>query len=287
MKHPLPSSFADNEICIAVAGAGGNGTQMITGLARMDLALKALGHPGLNVNVFDPDIVTEANVGRQLFSPSDIGQYKAEVLVHRLNCYFGLDWAAYHTRYKAGQRFSDGRADVLIGCVDSAAARRDLAQTKFRYWLDLGNTEKKGQVILGQTVAMYRRTEHLYHPDKYANEDEDEAGVLADDEEPAAMPRLRGRRAVRRKVAAPQAPPARLPTVLDIFPELKRKNAREDTAPSCSLAEALGRQDLFINQTVATFALQLLWQFIRQGGLDIHGYFINLESGKVTPLPIK
>lgn len=50
---------------------------------------------------------------------------------------------------------------------------------------------------------------------------------------------------------------------------------------------ALERQDLFINQTIATFALQLLWSFIRNGGLDIHGYFINLESGRVSPLPIK
>ena len=62
---------------------------------------------------------------------------------------------------------------------------------------------------------------------------------------------------------------------------------KEDNAPSCSLAEALERQDLFVNQTVTTFALQLLWKFIREGGLDIHGYFINLESGRVSPLPIK
>ena len=37
---------------------------------------------------------------------------------------------------------------------------------------------------------------------------------------------------------------------------------------------------------MATFALQLLWSFIRHGGLDIHGYFINLETNRVTPLPI-
>jgi hypothetical protein len=54
-----------------------------------------------------------------------------------------------------------------------------------------------------------------------------------------------------------------------------------------TLTVTIALDTLFINQTVATFALQLLWQFIRQGGLDIHGYFINLESGKVTPLPIK
>jgi hypothetical protein len=79
----------------------------------------------------------------------------------------------------------------------------------------------------------------------------------------------------------------RLPNILGVFPQLKRKRRKEDNTPSCSLAEALERQDLFINQSVATFALQLLWQFIREGGLNIHGYFINLETGKVTPMPIK
>ena len=79
----------------------------------------------------------------------------------------------------------------------------------------------------------------------------------------------------------------RLPNILGVFPQLKRKRRKEDNTPSCSLAEALERQDLFINQSVATFALQLLWQFIREGGLNIHGYFINLETGRVTPLPIK
>jgi hypothetical protein len=60
----------------------------------------------------------------------------------------------------------------------------------------------------------------------------------------------------------------------------------EDNAPSCGLAAALERQDLFINQSVATFALQLLWSFIRSGELIHQGYFINLTAGRVTPIPI-
>ena len=34
---------------------------------------------------YDPDIVTEANIGRQLFGPSDLGQNKAQCLVTRIN----------------------------------------------------------------------------------------------------------------------------------------------------------------------------------------------------------
>jgi PRTRC genetic system ThiF family protein len=261
MKHLLPSDFTENQITVAVAGAGGNGSQFINGLARMHIALRALGHPGFKVILYDPDVVTDANVGRQLFSPSDIGQFKSKVLINRLNCYFGLKWFAETTIYNT-QRFGDGRADILVGCVDSAAARRDLAKTRFHYWLDLGNTDKKGQVILGT-----RR------PSKKIPVSKPLVEVLA------------GRKVKKPKVE--YLPSCRPKIVTEIFPELKNKRLKEDTAPSCSLAEALERQDLFINQSVATFALQLLWQFIRNGGLDIHGYFINLESGRVTPLPIK
>ena len=54
-------------VTVFVIGAGGTGSQVATGLARMSVALQALGHPGLHVTVFDPDTVTEANIGRQLF----------------------------------------------------------------------------------------------------------------------------------------------------------------------------------------------------------------------------
>ena len=269
MKHPLPPEFSRDPIRIAVAGAGGNGSQILSGLARMQLALRALDHPGLEVAVFDPDIVTEANVGRQLFSPSDVGCYKAEVLVNRINCYFGLAWEAYPVKYAPNSK----SVNILIGCVDSAAARRELVRTSFDYWLDLGNQEKKGQVILGQKFE-YDFKAKLRGGAHYQDYDEDEHGRTAVDP------------VVKKANARDQALARRLPNVMEYFYELMDPNIKEDDAPSCSLVEALGRQDLFINQTVATFALQLLWQFIRQGGLDIQGYFINLETGHARPLPI-
>ena len=265
MIHSLPAELTGRHLKVAVAGCGGTGSQVLTGLARMHVSLLALGHPGLSVCAFDPDTVTPANVGRQLFSPSDLGCNKAAVLINRLNCFFDLNWTASPSCYKAGQRFSDDRADFLIGCVDTAAARRDLAQTRFRYWLDIGNTDKKGQVILGTRTRAKRIPIGVPLMET----------ILAD-------PQSAGQRVKDTKYFTPPRP--RL--VTEIFPILKDKRRKEDNTPSCSLAEAIERQDLFINQTVATFALQLLWQFIRQGGLDIHGYFINLESGRVTPLPI-
>ena len=49
-------------VTVFVIGAGGTGSQVATGLARISVALQALGHPGLHVTVFDPDTVTEANI---------------------------------------------------------------------------------------------------------------------------------------------------------------------------------------------------------------------------------
>ena len=64
-------------VTVLVAGAGGTGYQVITSLARMSVALQALGHPGLHLTAFDPDTVTEANIGRQLFSETELRLNKA------------------------------------------------------------------------------------------------------------------------------------------------------------------------------------------------------------------
>jgi PRTRC genetic system ThiF family protein len=95
MKHALPHELLERQVRVDLAGCGGNGSQMLTGLARLHHALTALGHPGFSVNAWDPDEVSEANVARQLFSPADVGLNKATILVHRLNAWFGLRWSAW------------------------------------------------------------------------------------------------------------------------------------------------------------------------------------------------
>ena len=72
-------------VTVFVIGAGDTGSQVITNLARMSMALQALGHPGLHVTVFDPDTVSQANIGRQLFSETELGLNKAVSLVTRIN----------------------------------------------------------------------------------------------------------------------------------------------------------------------------------------------------------
>lgn len=250
--HTIHPDLLSGLVNIVLVGAGGNGSQMLNGLARLHVAMLARQHPGgLHVRVYDPDRVSEANVGRQLFSPSDIGQYKACVLVHRLNCFFGLDWEARPGRFTLAQGMNT--PDILVSCVDTAASRKEIesllrkrhTQTP-HYWLDLGNRRQDGQVVLG----------HLLSENQ-----------------------------TRRIAIGKATMEGYLPNVMDIYPEL-RKRTKEDTAPSCSLAESLERQDLFINDHVSRWALHLLWALFRQGCIEHHGYLVNLMDGAVNPLPV-
>ncbi len=248
MKHIISNRLLTGTVKVALVGCGGVGSQVLTGLARLHTALVALGHPGgLEVTAYDPDTVSESNVGRQLFSPMDVGMNKAVLLVHRLNTFFGLNWTAKPCRYPDSHA---GTAHIVISCVDTKAARRGIAKhirgcnsyNPVYYWLDMGNNLVDGQVILGQPGYGRR---------------------LKKDEQPV------------------------LPAVTDLYPEIMDAGLPEDDdGPSCSLAEALERQDLFIGQSIATFGLQLLWSLFRNGGVDHHGYFVNLKAGRVTPLPV-
>ena len=69
---------------ILLIGAGGNGSLMLSRLYKMHVALTALGQPGFDVSLCDPDTVSSANMGRQPFFQSDIGANKAETLIWRL-----------------------------------------------------------------------------------------------------------------------------------------------------------------------------------------------------------
>ena len=151
-------------VTVNLIGAGGTGSQVLTCLARLDVTLRALGHPGLFVTLYDPDIVTDANIGRQLFGSSDLGLNKAQCLITRVNNFFGNDWKAvpdiFPTVLKDARR--DDMANITVTCTDNIKSRLDLwnvlkavPASNYRdyetplYWMDFGNTQSMGQVVLG------------------------------------------------------------------------------------------------------------------------------------------
>ena len=239
---------------VNVIGAGGTGCQVLTSLARINCALRQLGHPGLHVNVIDGDIVTKANLGRQLFSASEVGLNKAVVLATRINRFFGFDWDAVKENYPY-----DGcvTANVTITCVDNVNARieigkflrdnvkpktnRDHDMTKPYYWLDFGNTTDTGQVVLG---------------------------TICEIEQPKKS----------------KDPSAKTLKCVDEMFDLTKVND-EDSGPSCSLAEALRKQDLFINSAIAQFGCNIFWKLF-SGSIDTQGAFLNLKTLNTNPINI-
>jgi len=59
-----------------------------------------------------------------------------------------------------------------------------------------------------------------------------------------------------------------------------------EEGPSCSLAEALTRQSLFINRTLVAHGMAMLWELLHAGSIDHHGVFVNLKTGRTNPLPV-
>ncbi|MGC9225403.1 MAG: PRTRC system ThiF family protein [Terracidiphilus sp.] len=152
---------ARRPVRVLVVGAGGTGSAITMGLPYLDQALRVWGRfAGLDVVLMDADTVSETNCIRQPFSISDIGQNKATVLINRINLFWGTRWRAEPAYFgeRTLDRVNDTSPDLLIGCVDTRAARsiiaRALTNTSNRtaYWLDLGNNAASGQFVLGQPL---------------------------------------------------------------------------------------------------------------------------------------
>jgi len=77
---------------------------------------------------------------------------------------------------------------------------------------------------------------------------------------------------------------ARLRTAAEWFPEIVDASFDNDGMPSCSAAEALERQEPFVNQALSQHALALLARLFRYGMTSYYGGFINLTTGACTPL---
>ena len=249
-----------NPIIVNLIGAGGTGSQFLTALARMNHALIALNHPGLMVRVFDDDTVEPANLGRQLFTWAEIGQNKAVALINRINLFFGTNWKAVPEKYTEETLKTEPDywlAELTISCVDTIASRFEIAE------------------IL---TKLYKSRMHAHHHPLYwmdfGNSRETGQVILSTVSE------------ISQPVSKKFALKSRLPMVTEEFKELLENSEASDNTPSCSLAEALTKQDLFINSALANLGASLLWQLFREGILLNRGFFLNLSDFRTTPLKV-
>lgn len=245
-------------IKVNIIGAGGTGSQVLTCIARLDVTLKALGHPGFFVTVYDPDTVSETNIGRQLFGFADLGLNKAQCLITRINRFFGYDWQANPHKYptKKTNIHKNDIANITITCTDNSMSRIQLWEilklfanknttydiTKPLYWLDFGNAKTTGQVLLGTVGNIKQPKSKLYCTEEKLK-------------------------------------------VITKFVDYENVKD-EDSGPSCSLAEALEKQDIFINSTLANLGCTILWKLFRYGYINYQGLYLNLDTMKVNPILI-
>jgi PRTRC genetic system ThiF family protein len=171
--HRIHPELLERQVRVLVVGCGGTGSAVVAGLPYLHQSLVARGHPGgLHVTVMDGDAISPTNCIRQPFSRSEIGLNKAIVLVNRLNMFWGLKWEAIPAHLKAGEHISRGysgddlRAHIVIGCVDTRAARAAIRDAVGKwstasYWLDLGNNADSGQFILGEPLNERNRRARL------------------------------------------------------------------------------------------------------------------------------
>src|SRR6204780_4396840 len=132
--HTIHPYLRRRTIRVAVVGCGGTGSAIVGGLPHLHQALVAAGHPsGLAVTVIDGDRISAANCVRQPFSASEIGLFKSVVLINRLNLFWGLDWQAFPHHVNASHDLRND-FDLVIGCVDSRAARAKIHETVAASW---------------------------------------------------------------------------------------------------------------------------------------------------------
>jgi PRTRC genetic system ThiF family protein len=148
---------------VMVVGCGGTGSFVVDGLCRL-LA------PEISLLLVDDDRVEERNLLRQNFCANDLGKFKSQALAERLAIKFGRRVGYSTTTFtpdliKATNNWHGGLYQVIytvvVGCVDNGPARAAIARAMLpwsgkRWWIDAGNADNWGQVLIGNN-----ETEHM------------------------------------------------------------------------------------------------------------------------------
>ncbi len=224
---------------IALVGCGGTGSWLAPHIARLVKIAQEKQGRKIETMFCDPDVVLEKNCYRQNFSYSEIGANKAEALAFRLNAAWGLEIKTF-----SGPVSNLGyNYHILVGCVDNAAARQQIAfKAERSWWLDCGNSRDYGQVLLGR-------------------------GQIFSHEKPLAM----------------EGVCTWLPSPVEQHPELLLKEEQaeveNEVGLSCADLALQGLQSLSINARVAAEAADFLFRFLLTGDLRRYAAYISLSGG--------
>ena len=160
MPYQLSTQTFAEGPSINIIGCGGTGAFVAEGICRLFTGRQAA------ILLTDHDVVEPHNLLRQLFYQQDIGRYKSQALAERLSRAYQRT-IGYSTNPLVAQRSYSPRyrtyhkANLVIGCVDNAEARRtmnnNITDHNPTWTIDAGNGYTWGQVLIGNT----KNTEQL------------------------------------------------------------------------------------------------------------------------------
>ena len=235
MQYTLVHSDVLVPEVITLVGCGGTGAFVAEGMCRL------LGGTRRRLMLVDPDVVEPHNIRRQAFYESDIGRPKARVLAERLARNYGQAISYVVSGYE--KEFWHG--GLLVSCVDNFKARRAIHKTiTHSWWIDVGNGESSGQVLIGNG---------------------------------------RGREALQGAFIPSRGQCLRLPTPTMQCPALLEPDAlaaRAAVAGDCAEAVGAGVQGPVINQWMAALCLEFVSRLLT-GRLTWMAAYLDVDVGSL------
>jgi len=265
LKLTLPERHHQGDLGHALkvylVGCGGTGSWLAPHLVRLARFLRETRQMQVHLTFIDPDTVEMKNVFRQNFGEAEVGGHKAELLALRYAAAWGQSVQVHVAEFDKGMvQLEYGDLGVIVGCVDNAAARREIAETLAQdhnqrgaeglprlWWLDAGNGKDTGQVLFGAA----RNARQLQHAFPYFPN-------------PSFCVNL-------------PAPDLQHPDLLETRADRTLSQPPRGTV-SCAEMALTGDQSPSINAMVANVAATYLWRlFADPTGLTTFATYCNLD----------
>ena len=221
-----------SQLRLVLIGCGGTGSWLAPAVARLASVQREQGKEVV-IEFWDHDTVEAKNIPRQNFCAAELGLNKAVTLGARYGQAWGLEIGAQPRRFD-GKLSSFNGVTIVLGCVDNATARRHIANAlklhwcpprSRTWWLDCGNEESSGQVLLGNTADKSYLAKAFTGP----------------------------------KVCQ------YLPLPTEQEPSLLKAAAKKTKAQSCAEMQLENTQSLAVNQMVASIATDYLLRMLTGG----------------------
>ena len=244
--YRIDSSRIRQNTKIILVGTGGTGGFLADQLCRLftgrEMALVLVDH----------DQVEPHNLLRQAFYAGDVGHNKAEVLAKRLSNLYQRPISYYTGKFSSSSGIINSYdSKLIISCVDNAQARLDIESNQgiqgitggTTWWIDAGNGQTWGQVLIGNT---------------------------------SAVERMRGAFEVEKELCN------RLPSPMLQRPDLRIRAEDEHLDIDCAAALDLREQDPTINATMACLVTQMVRRLMA-GDCPYMALYLDLNTGTLTP----